>query len=81
LNSPPTGIHLWLFAQRKGLGLWWPQAGGEVRVGRDGTWKGFVTYGMDRDQGREFEVLAMVVDEPTRANLSKWIAQAEATGR
>jgi len=81
LKSAPPGTHLWLLAHRKGLGLWWPQAGGEVKVARDGEWVGFITYGEDRDQGREFEVIAVIVDEPTHANLSKWITQAEATGK
>src|SRR5947207_2108970 len=77
----PRGTHLWVMAHRRGLALWWPQAGGEVVVTDDGEWVAFVTYGENRDEGRQFEAVAVVVDESTHAELKKWISQAEATGR
>ena len=77
----PVGSHLWVLAHRRGLALWWPQAGGEVSVSDNGDWVAFVTYGENRDQGRQFEMIAIVVDEPTHADLRKWISLAEATGR
>ena len=77
----PVGSRLWILAHRMGLALWWPQGGGEVSVPAAGEWLATVTYGTERDQGSKFEVAAIVVDEPTHASLTKWIAQAEATGR
>jgi hypothetical protein len=77
----PRGTHLWVMAHRRGLALWWPQAGGEVTVSDDGEWAALVTYGENRDQGNQFEAVAIVVDEPTDSLLKKWISQAEATGQ
>lgn len=80
-RDTPVGSHLWVLAHRKGLALWWPQGGGEVSVPEGGReWVASVTYGQDRDRGRQFEVIAMVVDDPTHAMLSRWISRAESTG-
>src|ERR1019366_6274791 len=65
----PNGAHLWVLTHRKGIGLWWPQGGGEGAIEK-GEWNVFVTFGEARDQGRQFEILAVVVDEPTHANLN-----------
>ena len=30
----PAGRHLWIFARRKGVAIWWPQGGGAASVER-----------------------------------------------
>lgn len=77
----PPGRFLWLFSHRKGLQLWWPQGGGAATISKDGKWQIVVTFGTERDVGREFEVAAVVVDSDTNERLRAWVTRAEETGR
>jgi hypothetical protein len=77
----PSGAHVWVLSHRRGIGLWWPQGGGEARLARAGEWKVFVTYGQDRDRGREFEVIVVAVSQQEHNDLNKWVAEAERSGK
>lgn len=76
----PLATHLWVFAHRRGLGLWWPQGGGQAQI-RDGKWSVLVTYGLPRDAGNEFEVAAGIFDDTENKKLLSWIRKAEETGQ
>ena len=76
----PPGTHVWIFAHRQGLALWWPQGGGAAQI-RDGRWTVFVTYGQPRDMGSDFEVTAAVLGDRASAELDNWMTRAEHTGQ
>src|SRR4051812_19975205 len=44
----PPGLHLWAFAHRRGLAIWWPQGAGATEVQR-GTYQVLVTLGGPQD--------------------------------
>lgn len=75
----PAGKHLWIFAHRKGLALWWPEGGGPALV-QNGRWQVLVTFGLPRDAGSDFEITAAVVDDARNAELLNWVKKAEETG-
>ena len=77
-NLPP-GAHVWVFAHRRGLGLWWPQGGGAAKV-QEGRWRVFVTYGQSRDLGSDFELTTAVLSDAADADMNNWIKRAEETG-
>lgn len=79
--SIPPGNFLWVFAHRKGLQLWWPQGGGPAPMSSSGSWQVVVTFGTERDTGREFEIATAVVDANTNEQLRSWVKRAEETGR
>lgn len=79
--SIPAGSSLWVFAHRKGLQLWWPQGGGPATTSSSGKWQTVVTFGTDRDTGREFEIATAVVDANTSEQLRSWVKRAEESGR
>lgn len=76
----PAGTHLWVFANRRGLALVWPQGGGPVRIS-DGKWRALVTYGVPRDDGSDFEVRALVLTAGQNTELLNWVDRAERTGQ
>jgi hypothetical protein len=76
----PAGSHVWVFAHRRGLGLWWPQGGGAAKV-QDGKWLAFVTYGQNRDLGSDFELTVAVLADAADADMNNWIKRAEETGQ
>lgn len=78
-NLPP-GAHVWVFAHRRGLGLWWPQGGGAAKV-QEGKWLAFVTYGQSRDLGSDFELTTAVLGDTSDADMNNWIKRAEETGQ
>jgi hypothetical protein len=78
-NLPP-GAHVWVFAHRRGLGLWWPQGGGAAKV-REGRWRVVVTYGQNRDLGSEFELTTAVLADADDSDMNNWIKRAEETGQ
>jgi len=78
-NLPP-GAHIWVFAHRRGLGLWWPQGGGSAKV-REGKWRVVVTYGQNRDLGSEFELTTAVLADADDSDMNNWIKRAEETGQ
>ena len=79
--SIPSGSFLWVFAHRKGLQLWWPQGGGPASISIRGNWQVVVTFGTERDTGREFEIATAVVDPNTNEQLRGWVKRAEESGR
>jgi hypothetical protein len=75
----PVDKFLWVFAHRKGLQNWWPQGGGPASV-IQGSWHVAVTYGLQRDIGRDFEIAATLVDGEANAKLKAWFERADRTG-
>ena len=53
----PVGTYLWIFVHRKGLALWWPQGGGPATITKGG-WEVMATFGVERDNGHQFEIAA-----------------------
>jgi len=76
----PAGTYLWVFDHRKGIALWWPQGGGSAVITR-GSWDVLANFGLDRDNGSQFEIVAVVVDQKTNDELLNWVKGAEETGR
>jgi hypothetical protein len=72
----PPGTHLWIFAHRRGLALWWPQGGGPAQIDKQ-EWMVFVTYGQDRDRGSQFEVAAVVLEEKDHEDMLNVIKRYE----
>lgn len=79
--SIPAGSFLWVFSHRKGLQLWWPQGGGPAPLSATGKWQVVVTFGTERDTGRDFEIAAAAVDANTNEQLRGWVKRAEESGR
>jgi hypothetical protein len=80
ITGQPAGSHLWIFARRSGLGIWWPQGGDETIPGSDGRWKVLAHFGTADDAGSQFEITAAVVDDSANARLQKWFDDAAQTG-
>ena len=76
----PAGAHVWIFAHRRGLGLWWPQGAGAAKV-REGKWRAYVTYGQNRDLGSDFELTTAALSDADDADMNNWIKRAEDTGQ
>jgi hypothetical protein len=75
-----TGTHLWVFAHRKGLAIWWPQGSGEASI-RDGQWEVLANIGGPDDRGAQFEIMAAVVDSNEDSKLNKWVQDSEQSGK
>src|ERR1035438_9069066 len=75
----PPGKHLWVFAHRRGLALWWPQGGGPAQVDKQ-KWLAVVTYGQDRDRASECEVAAVVLEERDHAEMLNVVKRYEERG-
>lgn len=75
----PSSKYLWILAHRKGLQGWWPQGGGPALVDQ-GKWQVSVTYGLPRDIGRDFEIVAVAVEAEANATLKAWVQRADSTG-
>jgi hypothetical protein len=73
------GKHLWIFAHRRGLALWWPQGGGPAQL-ENQKWVAFVTYGQDRDRGSEFELAAIMLEEKDHADMLNVVKRYEERG-
>jgi hypothetical protein len=72
--------HLWLFAQRKGLSVWWPQ-GGEITIDEKDEWMQSSFTGQAQDVGFKFELVAIWVNEATHKDLIDYLQTSEKTGR
>jgi hypothetical protein len=77
----PPGAHLWVFSHRKGIAKVWPQAGGSPHIDPDSTWSAYVTFGVPRDSGAPFEIIAAVVDDARHADLMKWVNKSDEAAR
>jgi hypothetical protein len=75
-----NGRSLWLFAQREGLTVWWPQ-GGEVQVDASGAFMQSVFLGQQQDVGFKFNIVAQWVDESVNRDLVNYMRRAEETGK
>lgn len=73
------GKHLWLFAHRKGLAVWWPQSG-EVFIEENGKWMQNVFLGQKQDVGFTFEILAIWVDGDVNGELKNYLIRGDASG-
>ena len=76
----PPGTHLWIFANRRGLALVWPQGGGPARL-VDGKWRVLATYGVPRDEGSDFEIRAAVLTAAQNSELLSLVDRAERSGQ
>jgi hypothetical protein len=64
----PPGTRVWVLGRRADFGpRWWPQ--GEANVS-DNYWSASVTYGVEADSGRAFDVAVMLVDERQHETLA-----------
>jgi hypothetical protein len=75
-----SGKHLWVFAQRKGLSVWWPQ-GGEVDLDENGEWMQSAFIGQPQDVGFKFEIAAVWVTESIHKDMIDYLQSAEKSGR
>jgi len=75
--SVPPGTYLWILAHRKGIAQWWPQGGGAARI-ENGDFDVFATLGKERDSGRTFEIMGVVVDKAGNDQLEKWVSDSDA---
>jgi hypothetical protein len=75
-----SGKHLWVFAQRKGLSVWWPQ-GGEVKPEQNGEWMQGVFLGESQDVGFNFEIVAKWVSESIHKDMITYLQTGDTTGR
>jgi hypothetical protein len=80
VKTPVQG-YVWLFARRTGLANWWPQGDGPATIDASGNWKVFTTFGVERDIGHQFEIVAMVVDAQSNTRLLAWFAISDSTGK
>ncbi len=74
---PPAG-YLHIFARRRGLQIWWPQSGAAAEI-QHSEYHVLALLGEPRDRGREFELVAEVVDANENAKLETWYRRAEET--
>lgn len=74
------GKHLWLFVQRKGLSVWWPQ-GGEIEVEGNGEWDQGVLVGQPHDISFKFNIVAIWVDEVAHKDLTSYMQRGEKDGK
>jgi hypothetical protein len=72
--------HLWLFAQRKGLSVWWPQ-GGEITLDEKDEWMQSAFIGQPQDVGFKFEIVAIWVSDAIHRDMIDYLQTAEKTGR
>jgi hypothetical protein len=75
----PADSFLWVLARRKDFDGWWPQGTGAVSVDCN-RWSADVTYGGPQDQGYDFELAALVVQQSTHELWTDWVAQVKETG-
>lgn len=72
--------HLWLFAQRKGLSVWWPQ-GGEITLDEKDEWMQSAFIGQAQDVGFKFELVTIWVNDAIHKDLIDYLQTSEKTGR
>ncbi len=73
VNLPQNG-HLWILSHKVGFTGWWPQGNGAAQI-IGNEWDVLVYYGIPNDYGK-FEVIALIVDGETHADLEKWVRDA-----
>ncbi len=71
--------HLWVFLQREGLQVWWPQ-GGEIMVKSNGSWRQGAFVGSSKDIGFDFNITALWVDNNVNRELKDYIAETSVSG-
>jgi len=75
----PSGKDLWVFVHVKGLALWWPQGAGPASI-EDGKWEVLAYWGAPQDSGRDFDVLAAVLEPAVSNRLLDWVKKGDETG-
>jgi hypothetical protein len=75
----PEDGRLWVLVHRRDLDGWWPQAGGPALF-EGAEWRVGVRYGEPRDAGRQFEIAALIVRQPTHDFWLDWVARLQETG-
>jgi len=78
-SVPLDERHLWVFLQREGLQVWWPQ-GGEVILKSDNSWGQGAFVGSPQDIGFDFVVKALWVDNKVNRDLKDYVAKTSASG-
>ncbi|RMH17290.1 MAG: hypothetical protein D6696_16105 [Acidobacteria bacterium] len=78
-SQPIPGKHLWLFAHRKDLAVWWPQSG-EILLEEDGTWQQSAFLGQPQDVGFDFELVVRWVSDDVHRRMVDYLSRGEATG-
>ncbi|GEM_PF-712741 len=70
----PHGWHMWLVVNpHSAPGQWWPQGGNEI-VPWNGTWyTQALIGGGESDNGKVFDIAAILVDEKDNSYLNKWV--------
>jgi hypothetical protein len=76
----PAHSHLWVLARRKDISGWWPQGGGPLPLD-SGRWSAHVQYGESGDAGRDFEIVALAVDEVINDLWTTWWKNVQTTGK
>jgi tetratricopeptide (TPR) repeat protein len=80
MASIPKGSHLWVLARPIDLGdVWWPQ--GEATIDPNThEWEIAVTFGVQADISREFEIAVIIVTEENHVVLQNYRKEAMRTG-
>jgi hypothetical protein len=75
----PADGCLWVLVHRRDVAGWWPQGPGPALL--DGAkWSVPVRYGDPGDAGREFEIAALIVRQPTHDLWLDWVARLRESG-
>jgi len=77
-SIPVNDKHLWVFLQREGLQVWWPQ-GGEVILKSDNSWRQGAFVGSSQDIGFDFNIKVIWVDSKTDRDLKDYVAKTSAS--
>ena len=75
----PPQCHLWVLARRKGISGWWPQGSGPLAI-HYGQWSVNVHYGEPRDEGHEFELVALATGGAINDLWITWVRGSKSTG-
>lgn len=77
-EMPPDSF-LWVLAHRQDFQGWWPQGTGNVPL-EGNRWSVSATYGGPQDNGFDFELAAVVVQQSTHELWTDWVARVRETG-
>jgi hypothetical protein len=72
--------YLWLLVGLDAESLWWPQGGGSITP-INGEWskKALIGGGPDLDIDKEFQIVAILVDEKANRDLNDWVERGKRT--
>ena len=78
-SIPINNKHLWVFLQREGLQVWWPQ-GGKVMLKSDNSWRQGAFVGSSQDIGFDFNVKVLWVSDKINRDLKDYVAKTSTSG-